>query len=217
MRLLFYTVLFAGVLAADPTTFAQFHQTDNTQPFVWTNSGPISTLNYNGSSTVQFCFLVPTAAGACDIEAYLEFNAATDDPAILASSAVLQPIDAFSFSFIRVSDGADLLSGTGSGGIITGMTSSNGATLQYSSTGGTLNYTSAFLGFTPPNDAAFGFTALVPGLGLAQNGQLYNFVADGAGTFSSGVVTPEPGTLAMALLGFGITLIGRRMRKADRS
>lgn len=152
------------------------------------------------------------------MEADLRFDAFASAPAILAAAAVIQPIDTFSFSFLRVGDGANLLSGSGTGGIITGMTSANGATLQYSSTGGTLSFWSDFLGFIPPNDAAVGFTALIPGLGLGQNGQLYDFTADGAGTFSSDVAPiPEPSTLALCIGGFGIALANVLKRKVNRS
>jgi len=208
-------VTLLGTSARGQTTFAQFTQDNNTEPFTFSNTSE----TFSGTTTGNLTFLTPGApAGAHAATISLSSSAIT--PATTVGPFLFQPMDGATniLSFTRVGDGANLLTLTFTG-TFSGFDGDFSATLSgNSATGNTVVYTSDFLDFSGTTSRTFGLTAGPdPDYSQGMNGFLNDFSTDLGGSFSgvgSIAAVPEPSTWAAGVLVAGaIAVVAFRRRK----
>lgn len=206
MKTLFGAAALAVTLAAAPayaaTTFAQYEQVDGGLDTIQFDSGLLSDTGGTTGSLVLFNF-IDTMPPALDgnIDAYMNVSS-TGAP---WSGTI---------SFLRVSDGANLLTLSFTGATLAGAGGSGA--LFGSTPGGTVSYTSDFLDFTgqTAGDFSLSLSGISPDFGASF------WSGDSVGTFASdtgggGNVVPEPATWVMMILGFGgVGALMRRRREA---
>lgn len=208
-------LLVPGPLVAESVTFAQFKQADSGNHFIWDNTGAGST--FDATAQVKFIFLLSALLPPellVDQDATLEFGAVATLPSIAFGGVLNQPVDNGFFEVRRNSDDMLLLGATFLNGFLSGTPGAAGAGLSFSTANtGDVIFTSDFVAFTPgvANDFAFGLSSLNPPISLGANGQLADFAAAGAGTFSSEWLVqdeasvPEPAS--MLLIGGGLIAV----------
>lgn len=247
-RCLYGVVLGLGVGAgATPavalTTFATFSPVADATNIRWTQSGTLGGQIFStgaggsaasGLAAVKFGFLQPVLSDLGMVDADFRLDGmAMNSPAFRTGGLTGQPMTLSSISFTysgtqdlqingrTYSTGANLLSVSLTGGVISGRGSSGGF-FGSTEAGDTILFSSDIVTFdnSAAKDLALSLTSIAPAL-FAQSGQsVRSFSATSGGTFSTDILptlappltmVPEPGTWAMLILGFG--LIGGQIRR----
>lgn len=203
--------------SAFASTFLQFTEFGGfNAPFVLTANGAGTATTLTATKTVtavfdpSFCLTV-ACGGAVNGGVYnLTMNAASTGPATLAGGIVTEHFG----GTLTITQGAVNLLSINFSDTLSGALGGSNPVLQSSQPPDTFFGTSTV--FDPaklnlPRGFALSFSALSGGgLGLFGN-TIRSGVADATGTFNATAAVPEPGT--MVLLGSGLALIGRRLRK----
>ena len=227
--------LTAFATVAHAAVFADFVPQAATADFRWVQSaaqtgGSFFSVNSPSATSPQgvaetFSFLDPSLATLVNLDTTFTLSATVADgtPAQSLGPLFSQPGVNGTFSFIYdgptgvfgghslVQGVTDLLSGTFTGGRITGLGHTGSANL--STLGGTLVYASDVGTFSGDEEFAFNLLGVTPGFGASAGHSLDGFVGNGGGNFSAGV--PEPSSWALMIGGFaGLGLMLRSRRSA---
>ena len=199
--------------AALAVPLASFSQTQlNATPFTYTNA----TGAFSATTTVDFNFLVPNTDGVGSQAATLTLTGTTTGPVTNAAGLLIESLNITNFAIRRVSDNANLLSGTFNG-TISGAGAA-GSIVGSESAGHSVVFTSDFLvnvggGLQSvatlfSRDASFSLAGITPGPLTQSGGNLSgspapsNFSAAISGVFSA---VPEPSTVL--LMGLGLVAV----------
>jgi PEP-CTERM motif len=216
------------------TTFATVTTDSRSSNTLWTQAGSGGTLvststdtaTSSGVAAVRFTFInTPALAAISNISALFQINAGAPagNPASSSGAFLVQGGLNGSFSFINTSvivvgstvfaAGSNLLSGTFSGGTITGLTNGKAAQL----TGASIAYTSDFIDLTGVTSSSFAISLdnATPSINATTGNALDGFRARASGAFSADGLTvsavPEPDSWMMMIVGFG--LAGTMLRR----
>lgn len=220
--------------AAQTTTFAQYLQKNNGNPYSYVNSGVTSGPNstFSASLPVYFLYQVPNGYGSNGlIDATLSFTSTVSAPATLIGSDYKQGFKTLSLVFTATTPNngfSNLLTVTSTTALFNG--SGGSASLNASTPADNVVFSSDFLNFsnTTVRNFALTFSSITPPLSLDLNGYLRSFTAAGNGTFASNPpptsnvpMIPEAGTLPLSAAAGSVSLLGllasrRRRRTASR-
>lgn len=222
-----------SVPAAAITTFAGFTPSDTSPNVRYSNGSLFTAMGGVGgpaSVDVLFSILVGGMPSLQGLSASYTLNANVPPGVLPAAGAFNLSAATGAFSILSneaintggmmYAAGANLLSGTFTGGFLDGTVEGTAGVLRGSTDGGvTINYTSDFLNFNNIGsfDFSFPLTAVAPPFGPG-GGTIRDFNASMGGQFSSEPAptlggVPEPTTWAMLVLGFGLVGVSARRRK----
>ncbi len=218
--------------AASAVTIVQYDQTNGGPTIQLVNSagGAFTLSTIGGAAPVMITLFDPAnAANTLDVMGEFRFTATGSEAAVVAGNVAFQDFGGGQFSLTALSSvnflgqsGTNILSGTFTGGTLSGQLSGLSPTFQVTIPTSELESTSDFF---PPerfflSNFSLGMSDASRGLRIGADGRVAGFNAASVGTFgaldTSGnpSAIPEPGTWAMMILGFG--LVGATMRRRNR-
>jgi len=218
--------------AASAVTIVQYDQANGGSSLQLVNGagGAFTLSSVGGASPVKITLFDPmNADNRLQVLGTFSFRAVGSEAAVVAGGVAFQDFNSGLFSLTTSAPvsflgrtGTNILSGTFTGGTLSGQVRGLSPTFQVTIPASELNSTSDFY---PPerfflSNFSLGMSDANRGLQIGTNGRVANFNASSVGTFGALDIggnpsaVPEPGTWAMMILGFGLVGVAMRRRSS---